>query len=634
MALNFSHRPFFPAHLSEDNLVSPMRIHNGYLADGISERNGDGFGRPWHSNRDVEDPFDYGRDRCDKGSSQEPVSNDIIDLLPSDPFGMDISTTFTAITGWLEDLEMDYGCYGRDDVGTSNGNYELFAGLNFIWNNAMRFQTFPGNLGVDRKSKVASGFNGCFKEKRVGDTSSHGGLVGCLKEEQVGDASSLGGFIGCSKEKQVVDASSHGGLVGCSKEKQVDDLSCHGGLVGVVDSSSHGGLVGCSKEKQVVVVDSSCHGGLVGVVDSSSHGGLVGYSKEKQVVDPPCHGGLGGCLKEKGIGDASDASSFQGDFESACAVADILSFRNETCGFSNQQNVEPQHVNGICSVGDGGAHDGALMLALSYLGVRDLLVVERVCRSLYSTVRGDPLMWRSIHIDQPLNEKITDEVLLQLTDRAQGNLQCLSLVECPRITDDGLKRVLENNPRLTKLSVPGCTRLSIEGIVNSLKAFKSKGAHGVKHLRIGGLYGVTQKHFEELKSLLGTDSQMQQNARKPHFYHRGNFYLSCDDDSDIDIEMCPRCQNLRLVYDCPAEACQGKEHTTQLCRACTLCIGRCAQCGRCINDSEYEETFCLELLCSDCWKQLLKSQEGEDTEFVPSNSAVFHEQNHSFCRHG
>lgn len=408
MALNFSHRPFFPAHLSEDNLVSPMRIHNGYLADGISERNGDGFGRPWHSNRDVEDPFDYGRDRFDKGSSQEPVSNDIIDLLPSDPFGMDISTTFTAITGWLEDLEMDYGCYGRDEVGTSNGNYELFAGLNFIWNNAMRFQTFPGNIGVDRKSKVASGFRGCFKEKQVGDASSHGG------------------FIGCSKEKQVVDASSHGGLVGCFKEKQV------------VDASSHGGLVGCSKEKQVG--DASCHGGFGGCL------------KEKGIGDASCDGEFGGCSKEKGVDDASDAS-FPGGFGSACPVADILSFRDENCGFSNQQNVESQHGNVICSAGDGGGHDGALMFALGYLGVRDLLVVESVCRSLYSTVRGDPFLWRSIHIDQPLNEKITDEVLLQLTDRAQGNLQCLSLVECPRITDDGLKRVLENNPRLTKVSM-------------------------------------------------------------------------------------------------------------------------------------------------------------------------------------
>ncbi|KAL6505462.1 Glyceraldehyde-3-phosphate dehydrogenase, cytosolic [Orobanche hederae] len=43
------------------------------------------------------------------------------------------------------------------------------------------------------------------------------------------------------------------------------------------------------------------------------------------------------------------------------------------------------------------------------------------------------------------------------------------------------------------------------------------------------------------------------------------------------------------------------------------CIGRCAQCGRCIFiDDEYEETFCLDLLCSDCFKQILKCQDGMD----------------------
>lgn len=136
--------------------------------------------------------------------------------------------------------------------------------------------------------------------------------------------------------------------------------------------------------------------------------------------------------------------------------------------------------------------------------------------------------------------------------------------------------------------------------MRSLRDFKSMGAKGVKQLRIGGLYGVTQKHFEELKFLLGSDGQMQQNAQKPHFYCRGNFYLPCDDDRDIDIQMCPRCQNLRLVYDCPAEACHEKYHASQVCRACTLCIPRCVQCGRCINDGEYEETFFLELLCLDC----------------------------------
>lgn len=492
MALNFSYRPIFPGHLSEDNLVSPMRIANGYLVEGMPERNGDGFGRPWHSNRQVEDFFD----RCDRGGLQDPVSNDILDLLPSDPFGMDMSTTFTAISGWLEDLEVDYGGYGRHHVGTSNGNYELFAGLNFFWNNAMRFHAFPGNIGVDHKSNVANGFAGCSKEKGVGDAS--------------------------------------------------------------------------------------------------------------------CHGGFG----------------------SACAVADILHFGNESCGFSNQ-NVEFQDGNGILTDedGDGGTPPCALMFALGYLGVRDLFVVGKVCRSLRSTVHGDPLLWRSIHIDQPLNEKITDDILLQLTNRAQGSLQCLSLVECSKITDDGLKRVLESNPRLTKLSVPGCTKLSIEGIVNNLKAFKSKGAQDLKHLRIGGLYGVTEQHFEELKFLLGTDSQMKQNPRKPHFYHRGNFYLPNDDDSDIDIEMCPRCQNLRLVYDCPAEVCPGKRHPTQVCRACTLCIGRCVQCGRCITDDEYEETFCLEKLCSDCGKRH-KSQERQDRKYGPSKSGILHEQNYGFGQHG
>ncbi|PPD96921.1 hypothetical protein GOBAR_DD06055 [Gossypium barbadense] len=49
-----------------------------------------------------------------------------------------------------------------------------------------------------------------------------------------------------------------------------------------------------------------------------------------------------------------------------------------------------------------------------------------------------------------MNEKITDDVLLQITGRGQGSLQCLSLVDCQRITDEGLKHVVENNPKLIK----------------------------------------------------------------------------------------------------------------------------------------------------------------------------------------
>ncbi|XP_052477391.1 F-box protein SKIP14 [Gossypium raimondii] len=98
---------------------------------------------------------------------------------------------------------------------------------------------------------------------------------------------------------------------------------------------------------------------------------------------------------------------------------------------------------------EGTPHE-ALILALGYLGVQDLFLIENVCTSLRSVVQNDPLLWRDIHINPPLNEKITDDVLLQIIGRGQGSLQCLSLVDCQRITDEGLNRAVENNPKLIK----------------------------------------------------------------------------------------------------------------------------------------------------------------------------------------
>ncbi|XP_076891331.1 F-box protein SKIP14-like [Bidens hawaiensis] len=386
MALNYSQRPIFPAHTSEDNMVSPLRI--------VSGRN----------NGEIYDGFGYGRENVDRGGPPDPVSVDIIDLLPSDPFGMDIDigATFTAITGWLEDLEADYGTYTNDE-------YELFAGLNLIWNRAMRFQSFSSN-------------------------------------------------------------------------EAPDDIG----------------------------------------------------------------------------GDFIESEDLEDDFGQSC----------------NADGSDPHQ---------------AFVSALGYLGTKDLLSVERVCRSLCTTVHKDPLLWRDIYIDQPLNERITDDVLVQLTNLAEGYLSSLTLVKCPRITDDGLKRVLETNPKLTKLSVPGCTRLSIEGILNNLKAFKSnEGASCIKQIRTGGFYGITNDHYEELKVLLGSDDDMHQSSYSPHYYHRGNLYLSSDDNRYIDVEICPRCENVRLVYDCSADSCQVKDKSAEVRRACIICIPRCAQCGRCVHNSEYE----------------------------------------------
>lgn len=438
MALNYSHRPIFPAHMAEDSMISPMRIVNGYLVEGIPEKNGE--------------CVDYGRDRLDGCGSSDSVSKDIVDLLPSDPFGMDISTTFTAITSWLEDLEADYG--GRN-FRVGNEDYGLFAGLNFL---SMKFQSFPGNIHGGNKQNMNEQMNLQPEDRDSGSALASYDFVASLED---GNTNSNGE----TRENQVVQC-------------RLDGAEC-------------------------------------------SH------------------------------------------------------------------------------YGEGETRDQALPYALKYLGIKDLLSVEMVCRSLQCTVRDDPLLWREIHVEKPLNERITDDNLLQLSDRAQGNLHCLSLLECARITDDGLRRVLESNPRLNKLCIAGCTRMNIEGILNILRDF-NKGYHGIRYLRIGGLYGITHEHFEELQQLFGTEECRKKEVHKPHFYVRGNIYLLFDDDRSIDVEECPKCQKLRLVYDCPFEGCRMKDGTPDSCRACSLCIARCIQCGRCISDNEYEETFCLELLCADC----------------------------------
>lgn len=153
-----------------------------------------------------------------------------------------------------------------------------------------------------------------------------------------------------------------------------------------------------------------------------------------------------------------------------------------------------------------------------------------------------------------------------------------------------------------QLGVPGCTRITIDGILGILRDLKSTGKLQVKHLEIAGIFGVTKDHYDELFDLLNIVNNVEQTIQKPRFYHRGYSCVSCDDDRALDIEMCPKCQNSRLVYDCPAEDCKGKKEGSEECRACSLCIQRCYHCGRCINDSEYEETFCLEFLCAVCSK--------------------------------
>lgn len=306
--------------------------------------------------------------------------------------------------------------------------------------------------------------------------------------------------------------------------------------------------------------------------------------------------------------------------------------KNKVLHSINQQNAtccnENGNTNGDDDANDGGPpHDG-LFYALGYLGLRDLISVESVCKSLRDGVRNDPLLWRNIEIDQPFGESFVDDSLLKITNRASGSLQSLSIVNCLKITDNGLKNVFLQNPGLKKLSVLGCSGLTMEGLLTNLKSLKSTTRGGLKQLRIGGLHSVTMEQYEEITKLLSLNNQNHPNSHKPRFYHGGQLYLSLDDDRQIDIEPCPKCHQLRQVYDCPAKSCNEKHKN--YCRACTFCIPRCINCGRCFNERDYLETFCLDFLCLDCF---LGFPDGEEEDMrIPLG---FHQQtSYHFCLYG
>ncbi|XP_060195524.1 F-box protein SKIP14-like [Lycium barbarum] len=288
-----------------------------------------------------------------------------------------------------------------------------------------------------------------------------------------------------------------------------------------------------------------------------------------------------------------------------------------------KEGLDRGHGKTNCDVVGGGPSD-ALLLALGYLRLRDLLAVEKVCKSLRDAVRGDPLLWRSIHIDYPFSFKITDSTLIKLTNRAQGHLHTLSLYNCSKITNVGLIHVLERNPSLTKLNVRGCLRLTIDGILSNLKVLKAAGKTRLKYLGISGLFGVTNQHIEEIKLLTGADNSKLPTTHKPQFFSGDQLRVTSDDDRAVDIEVCPKCQQLKVVYDCPQESCQKKQSATQLCRACTTCIARCFDCGCCLNNCDYKELSSFELICLDCLRKLRGCQEKEQKMTNFKKTTVVH----------
>ncbi|KAF5442767.1 hypothetical protein F2P56_035390 [Juglans regia] len=269
--------------------------------------------------------------------------------------------------------------------------------------------------------------------------------------------------------------------------------------------------------------------------------------------------------------------------------------------------IIPQEEYTIQEIKPGPPHE-ALFLVLAYLPLFELLAMGEVCMSLRDAVHKDVLPWLNIIVERPLNLRLTDEILKNIASKAIGRLKTLALMNCVKITDDGLQSVIDRNHGINKLYIPTCTGLTSGGVIRAVKTL-SEHNHSLKSLRINGIYNIEKEELEILRSYL--QMNLSQQMQQPMLFHHRNLSMfSNKSEPLIDVDICPKCKDVRMVYDCPREACKRKNkklmHPTAGCKGCNLCIPRCEECGGCLESEEIEETACGDSLCSECWLKLPK----------------------------
>uniref|UniRef100_A0ACD5ZYD8 Uncharacterized protein n=2 Tax=Avena sativa TaxID=4498 RepID=A0ACD5ZYD8_AVESA len=255
-----------------------------------------------------------------------------------------------------------------------------------------------------------------------------------------------------------------------------------------------------------------------------------------------------------------------------------------------------------------GEPHAALFLALGYMRLPELLACWRVCRLLGEAVAGDPLLWRRVAVEPPLSARMTDEVLLKLTARAEGTLRSLHLLGCFRVSDAGLLRIVEHNPCVTELCVPTCTGLTGDGVMKIVQLLhEHKG--NINRLRLNGISRMSKHHLDIIMSLMSNGNPQVEEARSELFYnHRAREVLNTNDERPIDVDACPLCTNVRLVFDCTRDDCMKVKDSFPRCRGCYFCVTRCEKCGGCISSEDRAEAdlVCSDFMCLDCWLTLPK----------------------------
>lgn len=164
-----------------------------------------------------------------------------------------------------------------------------------------------------------------------------------------------------------------------------------------------------------------------------------------------------------------------------------------------------------------------------------------------------------------------------------------------------------------QLHIPGCTGLTPNGVIRAVQTL-SENQHSLKSLQINGIYNMNKEHLERLQYYLLTNQtpqQVHQKQKKQPLLYRDYRKFQANRWEEfgriIDMEICPKCNEVRVVFDCPREECKRKrEHSLSACRMCKFCIPRCEECGGCVKPGDLEETICADTLCTDCWIRLSK----------------------------
>ncbi|KAK2385524.1 F-box protein SKIP14 [Trifolium repens] len=246
--------------------------------------------------------------------------------------------------------------------------------------------------------------------------------------------------------------------------------------------------------------------------------------------------------------------------------------------------------------------------------------MSSVCKSLLNEINSNVLLWLRLIVESPLNSRITDESLLKITSKADGRLKTLALMNCIHITDQGLQTVVEQNPYIKELHIPACTSITPEGILKVVETLCQRSKCLTK-LSINGIYNLQKEHYHMLALNLRKNLTLEyehnvvlasnlrvdyeEKMQQPIYYHKRGSISSFEQEENrriIDLEVCPKCVEVRMVYDCPkVDCCKRKE-----CRGCIFCIPRCENCGGCVGSEEPEEGACGDILCLECWLQVPK----------------------------